>query len=69
MFPGNVRCEGSNFLEQAETCHYRASQQCGPHAMMILEGVNISESAGGNGANEDICRCGFRNGQRVCICK
>jgi len=67
LFPGNVLCEGANFLEQAQTCHYRNSTTCGPHATMILERVNISASRGGNGANEDICRCGFRNGQRVCI--
>lgn len=62
---GNVLCEGENFLERAETCHYRDSALCGPHALMILEGVNISASPDGNG--EEICDCGFRAGQRVCI--
>ena len=62
----NVRCEGSNFLEQAETCHYRDSSRCGPHAEMILDMVNITPSEA-FGANSAICRCGNLNGNRECI--
>ncbi len=64
--PGNVRCEGGNFLLQAENCHYRASAMCGPHALMIINRVNITNSTG-NGANDFICRCGYRDGARTCI--
>ncbi len=69
----NVLCEGSNFLDQARDCHFRQNsmqrdeKQCGPYAMMILDKINITASPTGNGNNTGICRCGFRNGQRVCI--
>lgn len=60
----NVRCEGENFLEQAERCHYQrlTGITCAPPALLVIEKANISEAA-----LSQICRCGFRTGRRVCI--
>ena len=63
----NVLCEGPNFIEQAEECHYRDHDTCFPTAMQILERVNISASPSGTGRVEELCKCGFRQGKRVCI--
>ena len=65
--PDNVECEGTNLVLQAELCHYENRDRCFPLAKMILENTNISESPSGTGNVSEICRCGFRQGKRVCI--
>ena len=61
--PGTIECSGANLIEQAENCHFQRSTRdmCGPPAILILQGFNISE---GNG--EEICECAYRGGRYVC---
>ena len=70
----NIDCEGEGIVEQAEFCHYSPlfRDMCGPPAIVLLEGVNISapptRADGSDGlGDEGICTCQFSNGQRTCI--
>ena len=62
-----MECEGTNFVEQAERCHYENRDRCFPTAGMILENINISASPSESGSVSEICKCGFRDGKRVCV--
>ena len=68
---GNIQCEGEGLVEQAEFCHYRHRDRCGPPAILLLEQTNISASPSepdSPGVGESgLCSCGFKEGQRVCL--
>ena len=66
---GNIDCEGEGIVEQAEFCHYSRRNKCGPPAILLLEGLNITAARGdGLGGEEgELCSCEFSGGQRVCL--
>ena len=69
--PDNIECEGEGIVEQAEFCHYRQRERCGPPAILLLERTNISAAPylpdGSPGVGESgLCSCGFTEGQRTC---
>jgi hypothetical protein len=65
----NIDCEGEGIVEQAEFCHYSRRNKCGPPAILLLEGLNITAARGdGLGGEEgELCSCEFSGGQRVCL--
>lgn len=75
LFLDNIKCEGEGVVEQAEFCHYSHSSRdkCGPPAILLLEGINISPAVPGPNGSEGtgkygLCSCQFNpGGKRVCL--
>ena len=69
MHAGTIRCSGETGLEQQEFCHYNEQfrDMCAPPARLILEGIAITPEGSVNNPDYELCRCGFRQGNRDCI--
>ena len=60
----NIRCEGEDLFEQAETCHYSRDfrDECSAPLSAEREVVPINM----NITPPVVCTCKFRDGLRVC---
>ena len=69
LITGTIRCEGETGLEQQEFCHFneRFRDMCAPPARLLLENIAISPEGTVNNPDYDLCRCGFRQGNRDCV--